>query len=57
MNTAEHIMTASELIEILKTFPADEPVWVYEPNDENEPYQAIGTVERGPAGDITIYRK
>ena len=50
-------MTVNDLIEKLKQFPGDEPVWVYEPKDENEPYQEIHDVERGPAGDITIYRK
>lgn len=49
-------MTVGELMDLLKDLPKDEPVWVYEPNDEGEPYQAIVTVERGPAGDITIYR-
>lgn len=51
------MMTVGELKELLKQFKDDEPVWVYEPNDEGEPYQAIATVERGPAGDITIYRE
>lgn len=50
-------MTVAELREKLAKFPDDEPVWVYELNDMNEPYQAIADVERGPAGDITIYRK
>lgn len=50
-------MTAKEIKEVLEQFENDEPVWVYEPSDENEPYQEIESIERGPFGDITIYRK
>lgn len=48
-------MTIKELIFQLSTFPADDPVWIYDPSDENEPYKEPTTVEKGPAGDITIY--
>lgn len=50
------MITIKEMKKILEQFGDDEPIWVYEPNDENEPYQEIGSVERGPFGDITIYR-
>lgn len=50
-------MTVAELREKLAQFPDDEPVWVHEPTDENEPYQPIADVERGPFGEITIYRE
>ena len=49
-------MTVKEIKTILDNFNDDETVWVYEFNDENEPYQEIGSIERGPFGDITIYR-
>lgn len=49
-------MTVKEIKDILDKFNEDDPVWVYEPNDENEPYQEIHSIERGPFGDITIYR-
>ena len=49
-------MTVGELKKILEQYPDDEPVWVYDPNDDGEPYQAIAEVERGPFGEITIYR-
>ncbi len=49
-------MTVGELKRALANFDDDEPVWVYELNDENEPYQPIESIERGPAGDVTIYR-
>lgn len=49
-------MTVAELRANLSEFSDDEPVWVYESHDANEPYQAIQSIERGPAGDVTIYR-
>ena len=50
-------MTVFELRKRLSEFPDDEPVWVYDPNDENEMYKEIESVERGLAGDLTIYSK
>lgn len=51
------MMTVKELRDMLSQFPENEPVWVYEPSDANEPYQPIKALERGPAGDLTIYRE
>lgn len=50
-------MNVKELRDLLAQFDDNEPVWVYEPTDENEPYQPIDTIERGPFGEVTIYRK
>mgnify|MGYP006069276435 FL=1 len=50
-------MQVKELRERLEQFGDYEDVWVYEPTDEGEPYQGIDCIERGPFGDITIYRK
>lgn len=50
-------MTVKELIEQLRQYPDDEHIWIYDPDDENEPYKEIVEVDRGPAGDIAIYRE
>ncbi len=49
-------MTIKELIKELEKYDENMPIWVYEPNDENEPYQPIVAVEETEFGEITIYR-
>lgn len=50
------MMTVGDIKKMLSQFSDDEPVWVYEQNDLGEPYQPIENIERGPFGDIAIYR-
>ena len=49
-------MTIKELIKELEKYDENMPIWVYDANDDNEPYQNIAGVEETEFGEITIYR-
>lgn len=50
-------MTVKDLRIILSKFADDDSVWVYEPADDNEPYQGIASVEKTEFGEVAIYRE